>query len=41
MELKPGIKLPKAETGWKEADMYFGSVLHAGDVVTAIFLLKM
>ena len=41
MELKPGIKLPKAETGWKEADMYFRSVLHAGDVVTTIFLLKM
>ena len=31
-ELKPGIKLPKAETGWKEADTYFRSVLHAGDI---------
>ena len=26
MELKPGIKLPKTETGWKEADMYFRSM---------------
>ena len=31
-ELKPGIKLPKTETGWKVADTYFRSVLHAGDV---------
>ena len=31
LELKSGIKLPKTETGWKEADMYFRSVLHAGD----------
>ena len=31
-ELKPGIKLPKTETGWKEADTYFRSVLHAGDI---------
>ena len=32
MELKPRIKLPKTETGWKEADMYFRSILHAGDI---------
>ena len=32
LELKPGIKLPKTEAGWKEADMYFRSVLHAGDI---------
>ena len=32
LELKPGIKLPKIETGWKEADTYFRSVLHAGDI---------
>ena len=31
-ELKPGIKLPKTETTWKEADTYFRSVLHAGDI---------
>ena len=31
-ELKPGITLPKTETGWKEADTYFRSVLHAGDI---------
>ena len=31
-ELKPVIKLPKTETGWKEADTYFRSVLHAGDI---------
>ena len=31
-ELKPGIKLPKAETSWKEADTYFRSVLHVGDI---------
>ena len=31
-ELKPGIKLPKTETGSKEADTYFRSVLHAGDI---------
>ena len=31
-ELKPGIKLPKTETRWKEADTYFRSVLHAGDI---------
>ena len=30
--MKPGIKLPKIETGWKEADTYFRSVLHAGDI---------
>ena len=31
-ELKPVIKFPKTETGWKEADTYFRSVLHAGDI---------
>ena len=31
-ELKPGIKLSKTETGWKEADTYFRSVLHARDI---------
>ena len=31
LELKPGIKLPKTETGWKEAEMYLRSVLHVGD----------
>ena len=31
-ELKLGIKLPKTETGSKEADTYFRSVLHAGDI---------
>ena len=31
-ELKPVIKLPKTETGWKEADTYLRSVLHAGDI---------
>ena len=30
--MKPGIKLPKIETGWKEADTYFRSALHAGDI---------
>ena len=32
LELKPGIKLPKTETGWKEANTYLRSVLHAGDI---------
>ena len=31
-KLKSGTKLPKTETGWKEADMYFRSVLHAGGI---------
>ena len=31
-ESKPGIKLPKTETGQKEADTYFRSVLHAGNI---------
>ena len=30
--MKPGIKLPKTETGWKEADTYFRCVLHSGDI---------
>ena len=30
--MKPGIKLSKTETGWKEADTYFRSVLHARDI---------
>ena len=28
---KSRIKLPKTEIGWKEADMYFRSILHVGD----------
>ena len=32
--MKPGIKLPKTETDWKEADTYFKSVLHAGDIIS-------
>ena len=30
--MKPGIKLPKTETGWKEVDTYFRNVLYAGDI---------
>ena len=30
--MKPGIKLSKTETGWKEADTYFRGVLHARDI---------
>ena len=33
--MKPGIKLSKTETGWKEVDTYFRSVLHAGDINTS------
>ena len=32
--MKPGIKLPKTETDWKEADTYFKNVLHAGDIIS-------
>ena len=31
-EVKPGIKLPKTDTQWKEADMFFRSELHTGDI---------
>ena len=31
-ELKPGIKLPKTDTQWKEADIIFRSVLHTRDI---------
>ena len=31
-EFKPSIKLPETETGWKGADTYFRSVLHARDI---------
>ena len=33
--MKPGIKLSKTETGWKEVDTHFRSVLHAGDINTS------
>ena len=31
-ELKPGIKLPKTDTQWKEAETFFRSGLHTGDI---------
>ena len=31
-ELKPSIKLPKTDTQWKEANMFFRSELHTGDI---------
>ena len=31
-ELKPGIKLPKTDTQWIEAEMFFRSGLHTGDI---------
>ena len=31
-ELKPVIKLPETGTQWKEADMFFRSELHTGDI---------
>ena len=33
--MKPGIKLPKTETGWKEVDTHFRNVLYAGDINTS------
>ena len=31
-ELKPCIKLPKTDTHWKAADIFFRSELHSGDI---------
>ena len=31
-ELKPGIKLSKTDTQWKDADMFFRSELHTEDI---------
>ena len=32
LELKPCIKLPKTDTQWKEADIFFRSKLHSEDI---------
>ena len=31
-KMKPGITLPKTDAQWKEADMFFRSELHTGDI---------